>query len=312
METLLYLLCTSLPSHIIVFYQYWDFPWRSKGLAAVLACVNMALKLWVASRLMEMGMGLRLMEVCFSLLGALIYVFFIKVDRFKLLFTYMLMLDYLIIIRGVASFLAIRLFSAGAQSWQSSLICFLLYFLTMPVILPPFRRAARQADQANAPALWHTIWLIPALITTVVLLYTDVFQEEVAGSWPFLLARLSLLVCVIAVSLLLRALDGFRRQAALEEQARQSAYILSLQRSQYANLQSYMEEIRRAIAIVADNSAPEPPRTDSEGGLLSTKHDGPGIGTRSIRYIAGQYHGTADFRWEDGMFCASVFLNPSS
>lgn len=47
-----------------------------------------------------------------------------------------------------------------------------------------------------------------------------------------------------------------------------------------------------------------------EGSFRSTKHEGEGIGTQSIRYIAQQYNGAADFRWEDGMFYASVFLNP--
>lgn len=428
MDTLFYVLCTSVPSHIIVFYQYWNFPWRSKWLAAGLACANVLIKLWVMLNwVLPKGLSLRPTELLFSFLGALIYFFILKVDCFKLLFTYVLVLDYLIVVRGVASFLAIRLFSADAQSWQSNFICLLLYLLTIPFVLRHFRNAACQADQTKAPALWGTIWLIPALTSTVVLLYTDAFQEDTAGSWPFLLARLSLLVCVILVCLiLLQTLNNFQRQTMLEEQARQNEYILSLQRNQYADLQTYMEEIRRArhdlrqhqnviqsyldtgnveqlraylhaqpappadvlkrycqnyavnmllnhyagrlteagvdfsfqtnlpekvsvsepdlcvvlgnllenaleacigqekpyiraalrctgsgaITLVVDNTAPQPPQSEPEGGFRSTKHEGRGIGTQSIRYIAQQYNGTADFCWKDGVFYASVFLSP--
>lgn len=223
METLLYLLCTSLPNHILVFYQYWHFPWRSKKLAAALSCVNMALKLWTASQFLQLGMSLRLVELAFSLAGTLVYLFLIKVDPFRLLFTYVLILDYLIVVRGVCSFLAVRVLSVGPQAWQSSLLCVLFYVLTMPIVLRLFRTAAYQAEQAGDPALWRIIWLAPALTTAVVLFYTDAFQTDDAGSWLFLLARFSLLVCVIAVCLmLLHALSNFQRQAALEEQARQN------------------------------------------------------------------------------------------
>lgn len=247
METLFYLLCTSLPCHIIVFYQYWHFLWRSKKLAVVLAFANVVLKMWTAHQLLQLGVSLRTMEFFFAFLGALIYFVMLKVECSKLLFTYVLVLDYLITIRGISSFLAIRIFSADAQSWPSSMFCVLFYLVTMPFILRYFRKAAYQARQVNASSLWHVIWLVPAVTSAVVLIYTDAFQTDEAGSWIFLISRLSLLVCVIVVCfMLLQALNNFQRQTALEEQARQNEYILSLQRSQYANIQSYMEEIRRA------------------------------------------------------------------
>ena len=68
----------------------------------------------------------------------------------------------------------------------------------------------------------------------------------------------------------------------------------------------------QAIAIVVDNTSPFPPDVGSEGVFRSTKHAGDGVGTQSVRYIARRYNGTADFRWEDGLFRASVFLNPVS
>ena len=44
--------------------------------------------------------------------------------------------------------------------------------------------------------------------------------------------------------------------------------------------------------------------------LVSTKAAGSGIGTESIRMIAEQYRGDARFEWKDGVFYASVMLNP--
>ena len=64
-----------------------------------------------------------------------------------------------------------------------------------------------------------------------------------------------------------------------------------------------------AISIAIDNSCPSRPVWDGQK-LLSTKHPGSGIGTESARYIAKRYSGDARFEWKDGVFFASVMLNP--
>lgn len=65
----------------------------------------------------------------------------------------------------------------------------------------------------------------------------------------------------------------------------------------------------RAISITVDNSCQNPP-VIRDGVFLSSKHSGPGTGTVSVRNIALQYNGIADFKYESGVFYASVFLNP--
>lgn len=427
MESMFYVLCTSLPCHIIVIFQYWDFSWRSKRVALTLALVNILLKMWAVYGCLQMGWVVRTVEVLFSVSGALIYIFSIHISPAKLLFTYVLVLDYLIVVRGVASFLAVRLWQTGAQSWVSKSVCVVMILLTLPWLLRYLRRTAGLLQQGDSPSLWRSIWLAPALPSVVVLAYTDAFDESSAGNWSSLLARLSLLACVFVVSyVLLQTLNGLQRQAALEEQARQNERILTLQRSQYARLRTHMEEIRRArhdlrqhqhviqsfldsgddenlraylqaqtvsmpadglrqycrnyavnlllnhyagqyiqmgidyefqvelpeglktaepdvcvvvgnllenaqeacagqkepyvravarltglhaLTIIVDNTAPQPPQVGRDGALLSSKAPDRGVGTQSIRYIAQQYGGTADFRWEKGMFLASVFLN---
>ena len=47
-------------------------------------------------------------------------------------------------------------------------------------------------------------------------------------------------------------------------------------------------------------------RHTADGRLTSTKHRGAGLGTQSVRSIAGQYGGLCRFEAKDGMFYASV------
>ena len=61
------------------------------------------------------------------------------------------------------------------------------------------------------------------------------------------------------------------------------------------------------IVIAVDNTCCHPP-IEENGRFRSTKHDGLGTGTASIRSIAERYQGVVDFRYEDGIFYASVML----
>lgn len=65
------------------------------------------------------------------------------------------------------------------------------------------------------------------------------------------------------------------------------------------------------LSIVVDNTCSRKPIWD-DGELVSTKHEGHGVGTVSIRYIAQRYDGDARFEWRDGIFYASIMLNPQS
>ena len=69
------------------------------------------------------------------------------------------------------------------------------------------------------------------------------------------------------------------------------------------------QEGRAMLAITVDNPCPQPPRWES-GKLCSSKHKGLGFGTQSVQIIAEHYHGDARFEWRDGIFQASVLLNP--
>ena len=69
------------------------------------------------------------------------------------------------------------------------------------------------------------------------------------------------------------------------------------------------QEGSSTLAIAVDNPCPQPPRREGDR-LVSTKHKGLGFGTQSVRITAEHYHGDARFEWRDGVFRASVLLNP--
>lgn len=102
MELLLYTACSWLPSNILAFYQYWDFKWRSKKLAILLVCLLLVIKIPVVKLAAEAGYSVRMFELVFSALSASVYFIMVRTNPFKLVFTYVLVVDYLIIARGIA------------------------------------------------------------------------------------------------------------------------------------------------------------------------------------------------------------------
>lgn len=63
------------------------------------------------------------------------------------------------------------------------------------------------------------------------------------------------------------------------------------------------------LSLAVDNPCPRPPAW-FESKLRSAKHAGFGMGTQSVKNIAARHHGDARFQWKDGVFYASVMLNP--
>ncbi len=70
-----------------------------------------------------------------------------------------------------------------------------------------------------------------------------------------------------------------------------------------------LEAERQRLVIVVDNTAPTPPR-ERDGEFLSSRHEGLGIGTQSVKDIAARHGGVARFKWEKGIFYAAVMLDP--
>lgn len=247
METMFFVLCTTLPSHIIVFFLYWNFPWRSRRLAMILAGCNVLAKMLVVYWAIGAGANIRGVEWIFSPIGFAIYLAFLRLHWGKALFTFVLVVDYLSVVRGLATFLGVRLFSSGSLSWVTCILCCLIYLLTLPWMLWFLRRTTHSVFESDAPALWNTIWAVPALTTTVILLFTNTYDALSSGSLVFFLSRIALLFCCLIIYVqLLNGLSALRKQAILEEQALINEQLLSFQRSQYARLQTHIEEVLRA------------------------------------------------------------------
>ena len=430
MDQVLNVFCSTFPVRLLAYIPFGQYLRFSKRVVAIVVAVSMALELWTVAWAVGAGQpGLaRAIEFLFTPICLSACLINIRMAPSKLMFTYILLIDYLVIVNGLASYLSVQVFDTQPRAWQGSLCCLALYLITWPLMLRFFRRAVEQVYQIDAPALWRTIWLIPALTSAVVLAFTGALDEATVGRWTVLFARVSLLLCMLMVYwVLLQSLESLRRQAALQEQARQSGYILAAQRAQYLQLRQHMEEIRRArhdlrqhikliqaclasgdrealqryidqygaslpadtqwyfcknfavntlmnyyagqfeekgidfevqaslpeklampepdlcvvlgnllenagdacvgqastyirvvvkrtdaraITLIVDNTAPVPPQRLPNGTYRSHKGEGGGVGIPSVQHLARQYHGLAEFRWDGGMFYASVFFNP--
>ncbi len=62
--------------------------------------------------------------------------------------------------------------------------------------------------------------------------------------------------------------------------------------------------------LAIDNTCPQKPNWEGKK-LRSSRHEGFGLGTASVRTIAKRHNGDASFSWEDGVFYASVSLKMS-
>lgn len=230
MGVLFYIFCTTLPSHIIPFTLFWNFQWRSRRMALTLVTVNVLCKMAFAAYCLANGLYFRNLELMFAVIGFLIYCCFLRLSPFKMLFTYLLIVDYLLIIRGIVSVLAVHVFDIPIQGWISSFICILLYGFTLPLLLRFFRQVANLVYRTDASQLWRIIWLVPAFVTVLALIFTDSYLASSAGSGFFLFCRFGLLICVFAIYyVLLQSLEGLEQQTALRERLIFESRLLEIQ-----------------------------------------------------------------------------------
>jgi len=103
--------------------------------------------------------------------------------------------------------------------------------------------------------------------------------------------------CVLLGNLLENALDACQTGRSESETAQPFIRVCAVQTG------------TSTLSITVDNTSVFKPTWINEK-LVSTKAAGCGIGTESIRMIAEQYRGDARFEWKDGVFYASVMLNP--
>lgn len=424
-----------LPFHLLAYYPFrgqFRFP-----LWAVLS-VNgffMSVQFLLYSYQYSVNGDTRSLDILVALMSIITYLACVKADIGKLLFIYTLVVDYIMIVRGITVFWEIRFFMEPGETYSlldspgKTIIRMIPFAVTAPFMLIFLNITKERVLRTRAPQLWRTIWLIPALTSFIVLLFTWDLNMIYVSGLAFLLARVCLLIIsFIVYYVLVSSLESLKLQGEAEERARNQEQIMAMQRAQYSMLQKQIEDTRharhdlkqhlnviqgclesgdvarlkdyitkygqklstlspktycsnyavdavirhygeraqehgirfdshivfpsqlwisepdicillgnllenavdacitepaespfiqiharvageRAISITVDNSCPNPP-VMKDGFFLSSKHSGNGTGTISIRNIAAQYNGIVDFKYESGVFYASVFLNP--
>lgn len=118
-------------------------------------------------------------------------------------------------------------------------------------------------------------------------------EIQVAIDLPQNLAVLESDLCVVLGNLLENAVEACQRQIGGGRFIRIRAAIVG----------------HSMIAITIQNSYTGDIRQSGEA-FLSSKRDGEGIGISSVRAIAERYSGTVKFEYGNGLFRASVLLNP--
>ncbi len=422
----------SLPYRLLAYYPFWK-RLRIPPLAVVFLIGLSELAVLIAVfDAAQQGKNIRPVECILGVVCMMIYFTSIRAELSKLAFSYLLIMNYVMIVRGLAGFVEARFFydpMVCFSSWYTVVLNLLFLLLTLPFMLLFLKRTMERVFHTQAPQFWRTIWLVPALTSFVVLLYTGKFTPDHVATWHFLVTRISLLLCILIVyDVLLRSLDTIRKQGALEEQLRLNEQITALQKSQYQLLQKHIAQTRtarhdlrqhlnliqaylqtgdntaladyitaygktlppdtneifcqnyavdvivryyaeqarqkgiafethldlpsqlavaepdlcvllgnllenaweacdqqkngplfmqicgriigeQAISLTVDNSCAQPPK-QKDGVFFSSKHEQRGTGIISVQNIVSQYQGIAQFEYQDGVFYASVLLNP--
>ena len=237
------LMIQAIPAHLMAYWPFRDrlrFPlWK----ALLPVCLlQIAETVFFGTIVQAGGDGMKL-AYGFALVYMGIYFFSVRDSRSKILFLYLFITDYTMILWGAAAFLEARFFydpGANFTSWKSVLFTLAVMAVTAPLMLRYLNQAKEKVFSTDAPEFWRTAWLIPALTICIVQAYTGDLSPEEVRSFRFLFARVLLLLCAFAFySILLDALDGIRRQAALTEQAEVQEQLLNLQRMQHDQLLQY-------------------------------------------------------------------------
>lgn len=245
LESLVFWICATTPLHFLAYYPFWNILRFPKKAVIALVSVSLVVKQALIYLAVSHGIDAYWVEYLFAPIHLAIYLVNIRMHPYKLVFTYLLLMDYNMIVKGVSAFVIVFFLNGVPGSWLDAMVCAILYAVSLPIMVLFFKSAIQRVYRISAP-IWNTIWIVPAFTSFVVLLFTGDFAVDKILRWPFLFTRVSLLACIFVVyHILLQSLASFEQQTILEAQKLQSERLLSLQREQYALLKSQNEETRR-------------------------------------------------------------------
>ena len=117
------------------------------------------------------------------------------------------------LIRGISSFLTVRLFSTNLPELGEQRVRLALRLNLPAAAVSGCGPSMRQIYQTDAPRLWRVIWLVPGLLTVMTILFTNAYRQDSAERWEFLFFRVSLLICVMVTYYVPAAISGEPAQA---------------------------------------------------------------------------------------------------
>lgn len=242
-----------LPFHLLAYYPFRGqlrFPlWA----VVLINGLHMSVQFLFYSYLCSIGADIRSWDILVAVISMATYLSCVKADIPKLLFIYTLVVDYIMIVRGIAIFLEIRFFREPGDTYHlldspsNTLLRMIPFIVTIPFMLTFLNITKERILRSHAPALWRIIWTLPALTSFIVLIFTWNLNMISVSGLAFLLARVCLLIMVFIVYyLLISSLESLKLQGEAEERARNQEQIMAMQRAQYSMLQKQIEETRHA------------------------------------------------------------------
>ncbi len=184
------------------------------------------------------------------LIGFLVFLNNVRADRRKILFLYIYVLDYVLLVQGLAYYTESLLFYSPSMTFGDvhTLILILSYTaFTAPLALYFLEKTGLWALETSASSFWNAAWLLPAFTTIIVAMYTHDGTVSRIRDIRFLVGRVLLIfILFLAYFLLLQGVRLIRKQESLKAQAEQQENMLAISRTQYSQLNRYMQQVREA------------------------------------------------------------------
>ncbi|MCD8231816.1 MAG: ATP-binding protein [Clostridiales bacterium] len=418
-----------LPFRLLALYLFRRQIRIPVWITVVFTCVLQILQSVVFACVITSNLPARMVDYGFGIIFFVFLLICIRSDRWRILLQFIFLLDYSITTQGISRVVDAVYFHGPKQRADillTAAVTLLIFAASAPLVTKFLKKSGESTAKINAPFFWRTVWILPAINTVIVLIYTNKnTREDLMRPQYFISRTLLFLSMYLVYVILMRILDVIRREAALEkeniqkeqfimaERTRQEQlerYLLEMrqikhdnrqhlrvmndfiEREDYDSLKSYIKQFetsssqnapqmwcanhtanvlisyyagechthginfsaevylpeqlpvsdpdfcsilgnllenaltaclaalemnpfirlrartdKNQIILTLDNTCAAPPQMEGEA-FCSTKHEGMGIGTASIRSVAEKYHGSAQFRYEDHVFFASVLL----
>lgn len=250
LETILGTLVLTVPYNIIGYCPFFDKLKMKKRTLYIVTGVIIALFTLLSCTAMYYGYELRVIEYVFAAILGILYFVSVREQLSKLVFFYIFVLDYMLVIRGCAMFIESKLQSFdGIVSYtlKGSIIHMICIAVTLPFILKILHDTEEDIRDDDVPEIWRTIWIIPALTTFLVLMFTgDIANAEIFTP-KFIIARICVLLYMIYIYMkMTSSIKELKGRIMLEEEAKYTQHIIKLQKEQYIAMNKHIEETRAA------------------------------------------------------------------